>query len=229
MFRQNYLLQSSIWYEKSNPNELKSKILWYEVFEWVDAETKRQSGNVGDKFKAIAEDDEKEWDQFTQYKIETRYDFDNVRQDVILDGLKAKYTKEDLIQNVSLSADFNPMVHYDLSEYLSQLILVCHEADDNFQRDIQRIFSVDKETKKNNDLGLQYKRGPVKKLERCYAKCQSDYREMAFPTAAHVLDIIRCSLIFSDVSCMLFADLSMIRCIFFMFVHDFSVYQSQRC
>ena len=186
-----------------NHKELKYRILWYEVFEWVDAETKTQSGIVGKTMKAIEEEDQKEWQQFSQYNIETNYQFENVRQDVIPRGLKAEYTKEDLIQNVSLSADFNPMVHYDLSQYLSQLILVCHEADDKFQRDIQRIFSVDKETKKNKELGLQYKRGPVKKLERCYAKCQSDYREMAFPTAAHVLDIIRCSLIFSDVSGML--------------------------
>ena len=113
------------------------------------------------------------------------------------------YSQQDhLIQNVSLSADFNPIVHYDLSQYLAQLILVCHEADDAFQEDIQTIFSVDKETKENKELGLLYKRGPVKRLERCYAKCQSDYRDERFPTAAHVLDIIRCSLVFHDVSCM---------------------------
>ena len=175
------------------------------MFEWVDAETKTQSAIVGKTMKEIEEKNEEEWKQFSQYDIETRYDPENVRQDVIPEGLKAKYTKDHLIQNVSLSADFNPMVHYDLSQYLSQLILVCHEADDDFQRDIQRIFSVDKETKKNKELGLHYKRGPVKKLERCYAKCQSDYREMAFPTAAHVLDIVRCSLVFNDVSCMLFS------------------------
>eukprot|EP01083_Nonionella_stella_P006032 17453_1 len=46
-------------------------------------------------------------------------------------------------------------------------------------------------------------RGPVKKLQRCYAKCQSDYRQEAFPTSAHVLDIIRCSLVFEDVPAML--------------------------
>ena len=38
------------------------------------------------------------------------------------------------------------------------------------------IFSVDSDTKENKEMGVLYMRGPVKRLERCYAKCQSDYR-----------------------------------------------------
>ena len=201
-FRHNYILQSSIWYEKTDPNDIKSSILWYEVFKWVDAETRVQSAIVGTTMREIEEKNEDEWQRFIKYDIKTNYQFDNVRQDVIPRGLKADYTKDHLIQNVSLSAHFNPIAHYDLSQYLTKLILVCHEADDKFQRDIQKIFSVDKDTNENKELGVLYMKGPVKRLERCYAKCQSDYRDEKFPTAAHVLDIIRCTLVFHDVSCM---------------------------
>ena len=185
-----------------NPNELKSEILWYEVFEWVKEETERQSQEVAKKMRKIEADDEKDWDAFIKYDIDTDYSEGNVRQDTIPRGLKSKYTKDYLIQNVTLSAHFNPMVHYDLSQYLTEWILVCHEADDKFQRDIQKIFSVDKETMENHEIGVRYMRGPVKRLERCYAKCQSDYREEKWPTAAHVLDIIRCTLVFTSVACM---------------------------
>ena len=76
--------------------------------------------------REIEEKNEDEWQRFIKYDIKTNYQFDNVRQDVIRRGLTSEYTKDYLIQNVSLSAHFNPMVHYDLSQYLTKLILVCH-------------------------------------------------------------------------------------------------------
>ena len=79
-FRQNYLLESSIWYEKTDPNDIKSSILWYEVFKWVDEETRRQSAIVGDTMREIEEKNQEEWQRFIKYDIETKYDFDNVRE-----------------------------------------------------------------------------------------------------------------------------------------------------
>ena len=79
-FRQNYLLESSIWYEKTDPNDIKSSILWYEVFKWVDAETHVQSAIVGDTMREIEEKNEEEWQRFIKYDIKTEYEFDNVRE-----------------------------------------------------------------------------------------------------------------------------------------------------
>ena len=93
MFRQNYILQSTIWYEKTDPNDIKSSILWYEVFKWVDTETLRQSAIVGQTMREIEEKNEEEWQRFIKYDIETKYQFENVRQDVIPRGLKSEYTK----------------------------------------------------------------------------------------------------------------------------------------
>jgi hypothetical protein len=47
--------------------------------------------------------------------------------------------------------------------------------------------------------------GPVKVLNRCQAKAETDYRFEKFPTSAHVLDINRCALIFDDISSCLLA------------------------
>eukprot|EP01084_Bolivina_argentea_P142410 250191_1 len=154
--------------------------------------------------RAIENKNISEWNKLISYDIKTNYAYENVRQDVVARGLKSEYTMEHLTQNVAISATFNPLTHYDLSQYLTKLVLICHEVDDLFHDHMKKIFNINKETKDNKKLGVVYMRGPVKKYERCYAKCQSDYREEKFPTAAHILDIVRCSLIFEDVSSMLF-------------------------
>ena len=198
----NYILTSSIWYFKIDPNDKKSKFLWYNVFKWVDDETKIQSNILSEPMREIENKNILEWNKLINYSIDTNYKYEDVRQDVIKRGLKSEYTVKYLTQNVSISSTFNPLTHYDLSQYLTKLILICHEIDDKFHIDMERLFNINKETKENKKLGVIYMRGPVKKLERCYAKCLSDYREERFPTAAHVLDIVRCSLVFQDVSCM---------------------------
>ena len=198
---QSYLLSSPMWYEKQDPEDAKSGLLWDLMFEWVDTETKRQSAILSEPMRKIEETDEKQWERLITYDIPSKYPV--VRQDAIERGLRAEHSIDELIQRVSLSASFNPIAHHNLQQYLSKLVMVAHECDDGFQRDIQSMFEVDPDTMENRTLKVLYQRGPVKRLERCYAKCQSDYRDEQFPTAAHVLDIIRCSLTFDDVESML--------------------------
>eukprot|EP01083_Nonionella_stella_P113469 334535_1 len=198
-----YLLKSSIWYFRMDPKDEKSQFIHYCLFEWLQHETTKQSKILSQPMRAMEDAHASEWNRLIQFDIETPFDGLSVRQDAIDGGFKSEYTKEHLTQTVSLSATFNPLLHYDLSQYLTKLVLICHEANDAFQSEVQRIFAIDKETKRNKTLKVAYQRGPVKRLQRCYAKCQSDYRDEAFPTSAHVLDIIRCSLVFSDVPAML--------------------------
>ena len=198
---QSFLLTSPIWYEKQDPTDAKSGLLWDLMFEWVDTETKRQSAILSVPMRKIEETDEKEWQKLISYDIPSKYAV--VRQDAMKRGLRAEHSIEELIQTVSLSASFNPIAHHNLQQYLTKLVMVAHECDDGFQREIQRMFNIDTGTMENKEMKVLYQRGPVKRLERCYAKCQSDYRDEQFPTAAHLLDIIRCSLTFDDVSSML--------------------------
>ena len=199
-----YILSSSIWYVKVDPNEEKSQFLWYEIFEWVELETRRQSMILSKPMRAIENKFLAQWTRLISYDVDTRYKEIGVRQDVVPGGLKSEYTAHQLTQHVPISATFNPLTHYDLSQYLTKLLLICHELNDQFHFDMEQIFEVDKDTKENRQLRCVYMRGPVKRLERCYAKCQADYRDCAFPTAAHVLDIVRCSLIFEDITCMFY-------------------------
>jgi len=45
-----------------------------------------------------------------------------------------------------------------------------------------------------------YKAGPIKKVDRCVSKLENDYRDEAFPKAAKLLDLVRCSVSFNTVS-----------------------------
>eukprot|EP01083_Nonionella_stella_P151407 483661_1 len=202
----HYVLTSSIWYIHVNPNDDESDFLWRNLFEWVEKEATRQSQILSEPMRMIESEDLANWTRLVHYSEDINVPTGTdaiVRQDRIDKGLTAEYTKAELTQNISLSGSFNPITHYDLSQYLTKLILISHEYDDWFQSDIQKMFGIDGDSKRNKQYRLRYIRGPVKKLERCYAKCQSDYRNEAVPTAAHVLDIVRCTLIFDDVSGML--------------------------
>eukprot|EP01084_Bolivina_argentea_P093848 168718_1 len=52
------------------------------------------------------------------------------------------------------------------------------------------------------DLG-EFHEGPLKTYQRCQAKVQNDYQDSEFPRCAKLLDIIRCSLTFDNLSKML--------------------------
>merc|ERR1719204_1465076 len=46
----------------------------------------------------------------------------------------------------------------------------------------------------------EYKPGPIKKVDRCVSKLENDYNDAAFPKAAKLLDLVRCSVSFNTVS-----------------------------
>ena len=50
---------------------------------------------------------------------------------------------------------------------------------------------------------LEYRRGPVKLMERARAKAQNDYADKPYPASACVIDFNRCILIFEDISTLL--------------------------
>merc|ERR1712107_517425 len=50
---------------------------------------------------------------------------------------------------------------------------------------------------------LEYRRGPVKLMERARSKAQNDYADKPYPASACVVDFNRCILIFEDISTLL--------------------------
>ena len=48
------------------------------------------------------------------------------------------------------------------------------------------------------DLSVSYQSGPLKRLERCVAKAETDYSDAKYPTSAKILDIIRCACVYDN-------------------------------
>ena len=78
---------------------------------------------------------------------------------------------------------------YDSRVYLSNLMLVANAVNDKFH-----------DTLKNDilkkDFSVDYQRGPLKRIERCQAKAETDYALKPYPNSAQLLDIVRCMLVY---------------------------------
>ena len=109
---------------------------------------------------------------------------DACRQDHPAVGLVA-----DLSQDVVLLLSPENRRFYDLNVYLNKLVCVARILDPEFQAAVAAVFA---------PLSPRpvFQSGPPKSLARCRAKAQADYGERPWPTAAHLLDMVRCSVTF---------------------------------
>merc|ERR1712228_91774 len=93
------------------------------------------------------------------------------------------------------------------------LVLLAQIVDEEFQTSVQTVFGIDKVSNKGKiasfddekvDGGIvEYRRGPIKLMDRARAKAQNDYANEPYPASACVIDFNRCALIFDDISSLL--------------------------
>ena len=83
---------------------------------------------------------------------------------------------------------------YDLQVYLPSLMIVANSLNEPFQKTMKNMIV------NNSEMGngCLFKAAPIKQLSRAQAKAESDYAACPFPTSSHVLDLIRCSLVYDD-------------------------------
>merc|ERR1712228_78461 len=108
------------------------------------------------------------------------------------------------------------------------LVLLAQIVDEEFQASVQAIYGIDKVSNKGQvssfddekvDGGIvEYRRGPIKLMDRARAKAQNDYANEPYPASACVIDFNRCALIFDDISSLL--------CGLKLFVNKVKYYQS---
>ena len=84
---------------------------------------------------------------------------------------------------------------YDTKVYLPSLFIVANSLNEQFQKSMKNMIS--DSSYKMGDKCL-YTAAPVKQISRAQEKTESDYAINSFPTSAHVLDFIRCSLVYDD-------------------------------
>eukprot|EP01084_Bolivina_argentea_P100189 179953_1 len=198
-----YLLKSTIWYQKydemkENKDE-NDNYLFYKLLNITQKESDKQAKlGLKDKIKKLEQMDENNWLKLVNYNVDTiEYkNSDSIRQDMVKNGTVTEYTREFITNNCAATISFKPLHFYDINQYLPKLVLTSNMLDDNFQKCIKNMY-------KDCGLNVQYRRGPVKLLNRCQAKSECDYANKNFPTSAHVLDILRCALIFDSIHSML--------------------------
>eukprot|EP01083_Nonionella_stella_P091604 256180_1 len=172
--------------------------------------TVQQAKIEGTRLTSLETANKKIWNMLCKYHIETGYENTIVRQDVISGGLKPLKTKQELMSNITPT--YNPILFYDLEQYLPSLISIAYNVNDEFQQCMREIFKIDPITNQSQSTNLEktkivnthYRSGPVKLITRCKAKVANEYfTTCEFPSAAHLLDINRCLLTFPDVTAML--------------------------
>eukprot|EP01083_Nonionella_stella_P045237 121579_1 len=202
-FFKQYLLPSTIWFRSKNiedyvqnkqDNDLRNS-LYSELFAMINSQSNVIRNELRDDIQTMSDKNETEWNSLRTFRIQPN--IVKCRQDTVANGLKGKYLFDELLSLSSGFKSFNAISHYDINEYLSDLVLVAHIVDDVFQDDIKNVFSTFGST---NKLLYSYLRGPVKLLKRARAKTETDYRLETFPRAACVLDFNRCTILFDDIS-----------------------------
>eukprot|EP01083_Nonionella_stella_P056626 148990_1 len=133
------------------------------------------------------------WDELMNVKNESLI----VRQDHKKVGLLSNKTlysmeeKHDDVDDPEHKANVSEFI--DIHMAINELVAVANNLDDEFQEYIQTTMK---------DLG-EFHPGPIKTYSRCQAKTQNDYSDAMFPHSARLLDLIRCSLTFDNLSKML--------------------------
>ena len=85
---------------------------------------------------------------------------------------------------------------YDHNGYLTELLIAAHKVDPLFQDEAQKIFGIDY---KNAGINCSVAAAPVKTKERCVSKAKIDYKSKPYPHSRHILDFVRCSVVFDTI------------------------------
>ena len=81
--------------------------------------------------------------------------------------------------------------------YLSSLIIVANTLNESFHDSVQNM------VKHSKIDGCEFRGGPIKQLSRAQAKAESDYSMNPFPTSSHIIDLVRCTLVYNDCKCLM--------------------------
>eukprot|EP01084_Bolivina_argentea_P283043 484653_1 len=214
-----FIVPSTIWFEKIPSGfddekhdekealtKNKNVYMYSLLLLIVNRESKNQLNKLESDLNILANKNLTDWDILTKWIAEKDENNEiQPRQNLVPNCIEPKYTHSQLIQ-LTGSSKFSATKFYDYYQYLPQLVLLAEFVDDPFQHSVQKIFNIDKNTKSaiQNGGEIRYMRGPVKLIERARNKAENDYSNENYPTSACVLDLNRCSLIFNDISTLLY-------------------------
>lgn len=176
---ENYLQDSLIWYnglemyadeEKMDLN--KSTLT---LFDKICNITEKCQSSLSDILAINIKTNKTDWHSLLNnnlHNYQTNNDYNPIRQDSLLDYHRRNelYKLENQLKTIdsnnkkSETNSFNGKQFYNNNIYLSQQLLKAYQINDEFQKEIQKIF---------NKTHVQA--APIKKQERCQIKSETDY------------------------------------------------------
>ena len=179
------------------------KYLYFELLKLAESGSSNQVNELQKDLKVLEKKQQNDWNELIKWNIPNLPNKSDVRQDRVPNGIVSQYSYNKLTE--SSESTFNSPNFYDYNQYLSQLVLLAHVVDQEFQESVQSMYSVDKitgkgkvpcvestELKSNNGDGyVKYSAGPIKLIDRARAKAQNDYANEPYPASACVLDLNR--------------------------------------
>ena len=190
------------------------------LFEELLIRVEKESGiqvelDLTNKINQIQTNMKDEWNKMIKFDYNSssnnNKELNIARQDKVNFGIKSEYNIIDFY-DFKCEPSFDPKLHYDIELYLNELILKANLINHKFQKDVslltqkikQVMFKDSSSTSNDNDNDdeikrIEYLKGPVKDGSRSKNKVQNDYFHEKYPTAAHLLDLIRCTIIFEDI------------------------------
>ena len=101
---------------------------------------------------------------------------------------KAEYTSDALTQ----SSTFDALKEYESKIYLTKLLIKANNLNNFFQSQMKSFIA--NEAPEHG----KYASAPIKTIERCLIKAQTDYRNAKYPRTASIVDLVRCSITFDS-------------------------------
>ena len=205
-----YLLHSNVWLCKNVTNEkdktsgVDGDILYHCIDGIVDNGLFKQQKYIWDNIKQEEKDNVQEWNKIVNFANGKGDDDDEhkipqnvqLRQDAIPNGIKSSVSNVDgfLIQSkMGENTDFDVFSSYDSDIYLTQLLVQGHKMNNRFQTEMKQLFH-------QISNKCKYQSAPVKLRSRILVKAQTDYANLTWPRSACVVDLLRGSITFDNVT-----------------------------
>ena len=106
-----------------------------------------------------------------------------------------KLCKELIELQINFESNFYGKSEYDFKVYLTNVLIASHPINPTFQSKREHIFD---RHKSEHGILCKYSAAPVETYERCCNKGEMDYNNREWPHTSHILDYIRCSVVFDD-------------------------------
>ena len=198
-----FILNSNILSLKSTI--AKDKIIFDDINDkCVNNKLIKQKQFIQCEIKKLTENDFANWQQVIKYESRNVSNVNILRQNHVRPKTAPPYTnlmensgividerKEELINY--FTSEFNGTNEYDNNVYLIQLLMAAYEINSDFQSECQELLSA-------KSLGINscyFQSGSIKTKERCQIKSSLEYSDRPWPYNSNILDILRCSVVFS--------------------------------